>query len=317
MNIHEFVGFKFNREVRASLENVQYHSFHMHKNVIEIICVLDGSVHISDCASDHYLSYGDVYLFNPKDPHKLSSDTPNVILTVHIQIDYFSKFFPDLSETWLICDSYANSHDSSAEMRNLRFLLAKIYYSYSDGRDEKALEDLTCDLLSLLIDQFHYFYYQKDLKGEYEIRRRMKSYVSHKNYERIYEIIHYDIYKHFDTKLSMADIASREYLSTTNFSQQIKKAVGLSFKQLLSCARCEEAERLLCGTEKTIDEIARETGFANRQHFASNFRIWYKKTPTDYRRSIHADAENAIRIDQSPFDYDYAMVILNCYLDGF
>lgn len=46
----EAVGYKLQSRVRVSLESIVQYPFHMHTNVIEIICVVDGSISISDSA---------------------------------------------------------------------------------------------------------------------------------------------------------------------------------------------------------------------------------------------------------------------------
>jgi AraC-like DNA-binding protein len=104
-------------------------------------------------------------------------------------------------------------------------------------------------------------------------------------YNRIYDIIDY-IYENFRRKIRLGDIAKREFLSIYYLSRYIKKACGLSFSELVAIARCEEAERLLGSTNRTVDEIALEVGFANRKHLTIYFKNWFHMTPSEYRRSL-------------------------------
>ena len=105
MQYHEIIGYKKNCLVRAALESIAYYPFHLHKDDFEIICVLNGQITISDSALTHSLSYGDVYIFNPNDPHKIvSEDKSNLILTIQFNRDYWSRNFSQLTDAYFICE---------------------------------------------------------------------------------------------------------------------------------------------------------------------------------------------------------------------
>ena len=105
------------------------------------------------------------------------------------------------------------------------------------------------------------------------------------------------VYQHFADKLTLTDMAAQTYVSPSHLSRSIKKTVGLTFSEILSLARSEEVERLLFTTNKTVDEIADQVGFANRKHLAINFKKWYKKTPTAFRQTLQKDQ----RLTHQPF----------------
>lgn len=315
MNFNEFVGFKLSSNVRASLKNIEYHHFHMHKNIMEIICVLDGSVEISDGALDRNLSPGDVYIFNAHDSHRISSHESNIILTIHIQQDYYSQFFPDISEYYFLCDSYKHKEKNSNDLYHLRFLMSKLYFEYAkEIVSDRKLEELTCDLLKLMFNKFQYYVFRKISYGTYEVQQRQVRVNDNNCVNRVYTIINY-IFNHFSNKLRLEDIAAKEYLSVPYLSKCIKEVSGLTFGELLSLARCEETERLLVNTSKSVDEIASQVGFASRSHLAINFKKWFRKTPSEYRQKIIFDLNNPTKVLQNSFDNNFAEIIMNNYLD--
>lgn len=283
----ENIGFKRNSRVRASMEDISYYPIHMHDSAIEIICVLDGVVNISDSALNHKLSAGDVYIFNAKDPHKLITVSENnIILTVHIDINYYKRYYKRLDLMYFICDSFINREQLVVELRFLRFLLAQIYTEYrTKEAKDSLLESLSKELLSFLMEQFQYYTYSKSKENSYDIVRRLETNARDPYNNRIYDIIDY-IYANFRSKIRLEDIANLEFLSVCYLSRYIKKACGLSFSELVNIARCEEAERLLGSTDRTVDEIALDVGFANRKHLATYYKNWFRMTPTEYRRSL-------------------------------
>jgi AraC-like DNA-binding protein len=312
----ENIGFKLDSRVRATLENIGYYPAHMHAGSIEIICVLDGVVSISDSALNHKLSAGDVYIFNAKDPHKIVTvSEKNIILTVQIDIDYYKRYFKRLDLMYFICDSFINKDQLAVELRWLRFLLARIYTEYrSKNASDSRLEALARELLSFLMEQFQFYTYSKSKENSYDIVRRQEIKSSDPYYNRIYDIIDC-IYANFRSKIRLEDIASREYLSVCYLSRYIKRACGLSFSELVNIARCEEAERLLGSTNRTVDEIALDVGFSNRKHLASYFKNWFRMTPTEYRRSLSLRSGKGINPQYGEFDESLAANLLESCLN--
>mgnify|MGYP001450397489 CR=1 FL=1 len=314
MRFNEFVGFRLNCKVRAVLDNVEYHPFHMHKDIIEAILLLDGSATVTDCAADHMLTAGDVYIFNALDPHRITSERDNIILTVHIERSYYSSMFNELEEKHFTCDSYTRRNRYPNEFYHLRFLLASIWQEYSgEVPSELAAGQLGGEFLQLLYDRYRDYYYVENGRNGYEIRSLDAKETSDDYFDKFYPILDY-IYDNCSKKISLEEIAEKEYLSPSYLSRYIKKTFGLGFSQILSLARCEEAERLLSGTEKNLEEIAREAGFANRNHLSANFMRWYSKTPAQFRKSIRDDLDR--EIIYRPFDKKKARRILEGYLDG-
>lgn len=307
----EQIGYKLNSRVKASLDCILHYPAHMHANSIEIICVLDGTVSIFDSALNHKLSAGDVYIFNAKDPHKIITVSENnIILTVQIDIDYYKRYFKRLNTTYFICDSFINKEQLAGELRYLSFLLAQIYFEGCSGEaNESRLESLTRELLCFLTDQFQYYTYSKSQKNSYDIVRRKEIRAEDPYYNRIYDIIDY-IYENFRGRIRLEDIAKREYLSIYYLSRYIKKTCGLSFSELVNIARCEEAERLLGSTNRTIDEIALDVGFSNRKHFATYFKCWFHMTPSEYRSSLSSRLGGRLNPQFGDFDEEYALGIL-------
>ena len=312
----ENIGYKFNSRVKASLGSILHYPVHMHTNTIEIICVLDGIVSISDSALNHKLSAGDVYIFNAKDPHKIVTVSENnIILTVHIDIEYYKRYIKRLGMTYFICDSFINKEQILGELCYLRFLLAQIHSEYcSKEGNEPRLESLTRELLAFLTEQFQYYTYSKSQENSYDIVRRQEMKAEDPYYNRIYDIIDY-IYENFKNKIRLEDIAKREFLSIFYLSRYIKKACGLSFSELVTIARCEEAERLLGSTDKTIDEIALDVGFSNRKHLATCFKDWFHLTPSEYRRSLSFQFGGRLNPQYGDFDEEYAAVLMESFLN--
>lgn len=317
MSFVEPIGFKLNSRVKAVINRMEEYPFHMHEDIVEVICVLKGKFYISESAQDYVLYPKDVYIFNPKDPHKINNyDSDAVLLTIQIDQTHYARIFGMDFFPYFICNSFVQDDQYSIDTRYLRFLIARIFVEYSKAEPSEHLtEEYTRELLEYLLDQHRDYLFVKTGSDQIKMLRRPDVGGEGKDLKRIYEIIDY-IYENFTKTLYLEEIAKKEFLSKGYLSRYIKKESGLTFSEHLSLARCEEVERLLGNTKKTIDQIAMDVGFANRSHLATQFKKWFKKTPTEYRKNIGTDLSKFATINCRPVEFKEVESIINQYLDG-
>jgi len=317
MRFNEYIGFKSNTGVRVSLDSVVTYPFHLHTDVLELVGILYGSAAISDCATDHVLMPGDIYIFNPNDPHRIVAREECGLLTIQILRDAYTPLFPELKDMYYICQPYDREDGvTDSELRGLRFLMAKICREYySEGSKGQAITHLTEQLLNMLLEEFTFYTYRKNPAGELEIVRQPVSVRNLSAMKRYYHVAD-QIYSRFQGNLTLTGLAEEIYVSPAHLSRSLKSTVGLTFSEMLSLARSEEAERLLFTTEKNVDEIANQVGFANRKHLAMNFKKWYKKTPTDFRLAVRKDQFGNHGPVFGKIDENQAKSALEGWLDG-
>jgi len=317
MRFNEYVGFKSNTGVRVSVDNIKTYPFHLHTDVLELVGLLYGSATISDCATDHVLAPGDVYIFNPNDPHRIVSNEESGLLTIQIHRDTFVPLFPELKEMYYVCQPYDREDGvTDSELRGLRFLMAKLWLEYNNATTGgQTITRLSEQLLKMLLDEFTCYTYRKNPAGELEIVRQPVISRNISAMNRYYHVAD-QIYRRFQSNLTLTDLAEEIYVSPAHLSRSLKTTVGLTFSEMLSLARSEEAERLLFTTQKNVDEIANQVGFANRKHLAMNFKKWYKKTPTEFRLAVRKDQFGTQGPVFGKIDENRAKNALGSWLDG-
>ncbi len=84
--------------------------------------------------------------------------------------------------------------------------------------------------------------------------------------------------------LNAATVARRLQTSGRTLARRLE-AEGTSFYTLLDDARRLRALQLMSDTGRTLNEIARATGFAHVASFHRAFRRWTGKTPAEYRHA--------------------------------
>ena len=90
---------------------------------------------------------------------------------------------------------------------------------------------------------------------------------------------------HLSQRLSPGDLATRAGMSPYQLDRRIRRVFGMSTGQWLIKLRMDTAERLLRESNRSIVEVALETGYADQSAFARQFKTSTGLTPRDYRRT--------------------------------
>jgi transcriptional regulator GlxA family with amidase domain len=88
---------------------------------------------------------------------------------------------------------------------------------------------------------------------------------------------------HYQTSLSNADLARVSGLSVRAFERRFKHTFQDTPQAYIRRLRVRIACRLLVYTERSLAEIAIDSGFADQSHFNHEFRRQLGRTPGDYR----------------------------------
>lgn len=93
------------------------------------------------------------------------------------------------------------------------------------------------------------------------------------------------ILDHIASPLTLSEIASSVNYNATYISRLYKKFRGIPLPKFILQSRISLAKNLLTGTDKSIQDIACETGFDTSQYFSIVFKRETGITPRDFRRN--------------------------------
>jgi xylan 1,4-beta-xylosidase len=92
------------------------------------------------------------------------------------------------------------------------------------------------------------------------------------------------INENFRSNLSLTSVANKFFFSPAYLSRIFENTMGITFKKYIDGIRFAEAMSLLESTEKSIDDIAAESGFPNARAFVSMHKEEYGCLPSERRR---------------------------------
>ena len=93
------------------------------------------------------------------------------------------------------------------------------------------------------------------------------------------------------TELTLSALASKCFYNPSYFSRAFKEKFHTSPVEYITRKRLELAERLLCETELSVDEIGRQSGFSDRSRFYYAFSKYVGTTPGEYRKSCASNKD--------------------------
>lgn len=303
----EYIEYLPELPLKVSKVNIEEYPIHWHDS-IEILFVLKGNIKVSIESGTYEVEEGEIEIINCDESHSIKSEVYNEVLMFKIDPNFFEKYINDIRNIAF----YTNSSDEGAQEEEkyyeLRKYLSIIICEIIQKQDkyEDFIEDTLVELLYHLINNFHQLIYEKeDLKENEE------------QFERYDRIVRY-IYNNYKNKISLQDIAKKEFLSSYYLSHEIKNTVGYSFKDFLNLTRVEESVKLLLDTDKSISEISEELGFSHIRYFNKHFKRHYKCTPMQYRKKhkVNDDVLESMK-KYEVLDVKNALEYLSTYLEDY
>lgn len=118
----------------------------------------------------------------------------------------------------------------------------------------------------------------------FQVRRaqpRKRSSLTAGQLRRVTDYIH----AHCGSNIRLQDLAALVDISQSHFSHAFKAATGLPPHQFQLQARIRRGQDMLAAGERSLTQIAVETGFSDQAHFTRAFRKVVGETPAAWQRS--------------------------------
>ena len=90
---------------------------------------------------------------------------------------------------------------------------------------------------------------------------------------------------HLSDAITVSDLCSRFHISKTALYNLSIRDFKMGIKEYIRSARIEKAKQLLNTPEKSIQDIAKETGFKDCNYFTRYFGKIVGMTPTGFRKN--------------------------------
>ncbi len=306
----EHVAHYKNLHFAIDFSNVAGEAPHYHRET-EMALVLQGSATYRIHHQEFHLKTGDAIVVDTQDLHCITESSEDVImLTFYIDMEAFTDSYPNIDFMIFACEEFGqDSSQRHQKMQNkisflIHHMVQMMFLSQNSETEDSQLAEKLQEILYLMVNHFQGFFIQN---------REFRSGNDDANpadLDRLYRIIKY-MYRNYDRKITLNDVAQNEHLSIYYASHMIKKLSGLSFQNLLNYIRVECAEKLLNEHRYTLTQISELCGFSSLTYFNKCFTTWHGITPSQYKKLPRASA----RTFHKPFDRGHAFALLTEYLN--
>jgi YesN/AraC family two-component response regulator len=157
------------------------------------------------------------------------------------------------------------------ESQNLRTLFQRIREEYLNKENAHH-----AFIRALVMELFAYLY-------RYNILPNPDTLNINKEKQAVMPVIEYTK-THYAEPISLKTASDILHIDKSYLCRLFKKAIGLSYLEYVYFLRIAKAEELLLKTEKTVTEIAHETGFPSSAYFTKVFKKRKGYTPTFYKK---------------------------------
>ena len=118
-------------------------------------------------------------------------------------------------------------------------------------------------------------------KYEFSLSREQKKTMNWILFEEISAYI-----KQHYSSVTIHELTNQFHFQEDYFNRLIKNKTGLTYSAYVQKIRLDRAEYLLMSSDKSIDEIALDTGYHNKGYFYKIFKDRYGMTPSKYRKNL-------------------------------
>ena len=218
----------------------------------------------------HHCRAGDIFILEPGAPHDYATATAGLPWTF-----YWAHFTPRPHWLkWLHLPALeAGLLSQTIEDAGLRQRIEQAFARLL--RDSRGISAWQDELSANALEEILILVAQQQAKTARSLDPRVEAILLH-------------LHHCFREPVSVARLAERVALSPSRLAHLFKAQIGVSLLEMVLNLRLRQAARLLEFTSLSVGEIAHDAGFQSAFYFSRQFKVYYGRSPSAYRRQTQA-----------------------------
>ena len=277
-------AFEHNSPVAVTIYRANRQMPHFHREALEIIMCLRGTIEVYSMHEKHVLHAGDIKETDTYDIHTVTAadmDADNLVASFHFDLTHPLFAGKGYELLYYVCSSDGIDKTKKPALDELRKTLWALLHNVTVAQElgpaateerTELINGLTIQVLQKLRTSFQYFNdinlddtYSKDMQDRFE------------------HIIAYMLENYAD-RITMRDICQIEHMNYNYLSQFFKTTSLKTFRAFLHEIRVYHSEHLLlCHPDMPVPEVGYACGFSDPKFFYREFKKTYGRTPQQHR----------------------------------
>lgn len=259
---------------------------HWHEQ-LEVLYVLDGKLSVK-CGYRHYIcDQGDAIIINPCEPHRVDYHSGNPKFhCILIDPKLYESGILDLCELKYLMKMNGKSLVFNNLIRDNCNVTSILEVLFSECRAEEYAYEVAVkgNILRLLAELF---------RTEISNTVTQNNNISTKSGFSLIEPVFNYIAEHYSEKITLTKLADICCVNASHLCRVFKKVTDKTIMDYLTEYRIGKAGVLLLTTDKSIGEIAYETGYTDSGHFSRSFKSVYGISPIKFKKTgQHHESED-------------------------
>lgn len=257
-------------------------------NGLTLLFVVDGRIKLVKDEQTLQLGKGEMFIIHPNEYFSLVGVEPNIVFSLSLHTSYLLQYLPDFFSYTFNTYEPTLGQGRKKMLHLLQKNLAELGLMCDELNHPTPYQRLTEENTMLHILQLleRFFKFPNPKKELQPITN-----------ERIQTILNY-LESHYTEKISLHELADKEYISTSYLSRIFKKQLGISFTQYLQELRLKHALLDLIHTNQPIEQIALKNGFSDVKSFRELTKQIYGVAPITYRKNHQQPSEQEVVQEQ-------------------
>ncbi len=244
----------------------------------EICYVADGEgIYLNDGIS-YKLTQGTLYATKPGSRHRITSTSGMLLLFVAFELDP-KQSDSSITSLYVKLSNHSHLFIPHAQETSVVYLWKALLLQAEQldkGTHPEWISRLAHGLLCSAIQLFHEHSGQMVKSQQAEAASASIPLTAAQQY----------VHAHVTRKLTIKDVASAIHLSSRQLSRILSEELGQTFPSWIRTERIRSAVYLLAYTDKSIQEIAEDTGFETANYFTRVFQEMMHITPGKFRKVV-------------------------------
>lgn len=245
-------------------------TLHDHGSMFEFVYLEKGTQTYCIDGKEYTMNQGDVFFTRPNEPHSTGAS-----LTEISSLYYFIIDFASISRLKLFVSAHEAAHVNA-------------YIQQIENRIFKASAHLPNALKQLLncfaVQDLHFHTQIRNALSEVLIALTTPYAAENCSSSDNLKMSLAYIDKHLTETIRVAELSALEDMSLSSFHKKFVQITGLSPAEYILKRKIEKAKELLAFSDMSITNIAYKYDFSSSQYFATVFKRFCYRTPSQYRK---------------------------------